>query len=297
MTNKDFISRHKKHSIDFIRNRVFTFKITVLFLMSNLKNSVQNELDYFFGRINGGDTDIHKVGNSAFTQARAKLNHSAFIELDNIQIEEFYNNTLYKTWNGFRLISIDGSSVRLPYTKEIANKFGIQTELADRSPVIKARISESFDPINHIILDSQIQAWKVSELQMLIEHIKGLQKGDLAILDRNYPAFWVYKLFYKYGVEFCIRVPISASNIIENFVKSGEKERIVEISCPHSSKKKCLELGLDLEPIKCRLVRVELDNGTIEILITSLLDMNDFPHCIFKGVYHLRWPVEEDHKL
>ena len=31
-------------------------------------------------------------------------------------------------------------------------------------------------------------------------------------------------------------------------------------------------MGLDLKPLKLRLIRVELDTGEIEILITSLLD-------------------------
>ena len=240
---------------------------------------------------------MHKVTNSAFTQARSKLKHTAFIELDKMQIEEFYKNISYKTWNGFRLVSIDGSTLRLPYTKETAEKFGIQTERSVGSPVIKARISESFDPLNHITLDAQIHPYIVSEHQMLIDHIRGLKKGDLAILDRNYPAFWVYKLFMKYGIEFCIRVQLTGTKIIELFVESGEKEKIVEFTCPNSSIKKCVELGLDQEPIKCRLVRVELDNGSIEILITSLLNTEIFPNNIFKELYNLRWPVEEDYKL
>lgn len=297
LINDDFISRHKSSPKDFTRKRVLTFKIMILLLMNNLKEPVQSELDCFFGRVQASDTDIHEVTSSSFTHARKKLKHSAFIELDKEQNKLFYKDIPYKKWNDFRLVSIDGSTLRLPYTEEIAGFFGIQHENNQGAPTIKARISEAFDPLNHMIIDAQIQAYKVSEHQILIEHTKMLEKGDLAILDRNYPAFWVYKLFQSRDVDFCIRVLSSGTKIIESFVKSAESERIISMGCPYTSEKKCIELGLDLEPIRLRLVKVELDNGNIEVLITSLTDTQLFPINIFKGLYHLRWPVEEDYKL
>lgn len=55
-------------------------------------------------------------------------------------------------------------------------------------------------------------------------------------------------------------------------------------------------MGLDLSPLKLRLIRVELDTGESEILITFLLDTKKYPHQQFADLYHLRWPVEEDYK-
>ena len=296
LEDSDFVERHKKEAKHFIRNRDLPFKMTIIFLLSIIKKTVQSELDYFFGRIKNSITDIHKVSDSAFTQARAKLKHSAFIELDKMQCGEFFKNIKYRTWKNLRLTAIDGSTIRLHYTKELAKIFGIQTEKKSGSPVIKARISESFDPLNQITLDAQIQPYSCCELQMLIAHICELAKGVLAILDRNYPAFWVYKLLLNNSNDFCIRVKTTGTKIIEKFVQSGKKETIIELECPDSSKKRCNELGLDQKSIKCRLVRVELEKGKIEILITSLLDNKLYPYKDFKELYHLRWPVEEKYK-
>lgn len=49
--------------------------------------------------------------------------------------------------------------------------------------------------------------------------------------------------------------------------------------------------------IKCRLVKVELDSGETEILCTSLIDMQTYPHDQFKELYHYRWNEEEAYKL
>ena len=55
-------------------------------------------------------------------------------------------------------------------------------------------------------------------------------------------------------------------------------------------------MGLDKKPVKVRMLRVELDSGETEILVTSLTDTNKFSYDIFSELYHLRWPVEEDYK-
>ncbi len=53
---------------------------------------------------------------------------------------------------------------------------------------------------------------------------------------------------------------------------------------------------MEITSLKLRLVRVELDSGEIEVLITSLTDRKALPYDCFPGLYHLRWPVEEDYK-
>jgi len=55
-------------------------------------------------------------------------------------------------------------------------------------------------------------------------------------------------------------------------------------------------MGFDTTAITARLIRVELDSGETEVLITSLLDLEAFPKELFSDLYHLRWPVEEDYK-
>ena len=44
--------------------------------------------------------------------------------------------------------------------------------------------------------------------------------------------------------------------------------------------------------IRVRMVRVVLDNGEVEVLLTSLIDNKKYPHKIFKALYFKRWGVE-----
>jgi len=56
-------------------------------------------------------------------------------------------------------------------------------------------------------------------------------------------------------------------------------------------------MELEPVPLHLRLIRIELDTGETEILITTLLDENLYPYEIFFELYHDRWPIEEDYKI
>ena len=53
-----------------------------------------------------------------------KLSYLAFVELNQIIIRFFYRHFPVKTWQGFTLMAIDGSTVGLPSTPQIFDYFG-----------------------------------------------------------------------------------------------------------------------------------------------------------------------------
>ena len=75
------------------------------------------------------------------------------------------------------------------------------------------------------------------------------------------------------------------------FDNDAEESKIVTLTPHHTKIKKIKELGLPTE-IKVRFVRVILDNGEVEILVTSLLDKNLYSNNDLKELYHLRWGIE-----
>ena len=57
------------------------------------------------------------VSASAYTQARNKFRHTAFVELNNDVVNAFYSDEKIKKWNGYRCIGVDGSKIILPKRK------------------------------------------------------------------------------------------------------------------------------------------------------------------------------------
>jgi hypothetical protein len=296
LSQPDFIARHRFSEKDFVRDRILSFQVIILFLLNFLRGSYQDELDNFFKNIRGYKIARRIVTKSAFSKARQKLKYQAFIELNQQQTDYFYREFNPRTWQGLRLAVFDGSTVRLPHTKEIADHFGTWGVYRGASCPM-ARISQMFDPLNKISLDALIAPKGVDERELAAEHCRYLRKNTLVLLDRGYPAFWLFKLILSYEADFCARVSNTKWNIVSEFYHSGLREKIVEIPALKTALAQCRDLGLDTTPLRCRLIRVELDSGETEILITSLLDTAQYPYELFKELYHCRWPVEEDYKV
>ena len=89
--------------------------------------------------------------------------------------------------------------------------------------------------------------------------------------------------------------PVPNGKRCESFFRSGLSEKIIDLPVHATSVAQCRQMGLDMTPLKLRLIRIEND-GKIAVLITSLIDTKGYPIDIFSGLYHQRWPIEEDYK-
>ncbi len=117
----------------------------------------------------------------------------------------------------------------------------------------------------------------------------------MVLFDRGYVAFWLYAYLLQRNIKLCIRAKTNQSLLIKEFVASGEKEAIVSFEPNKPSIKTCEEKGLSTQTVTLRLVRVDLPNE-VEVLVTNLMDMERYDCSIFRGLYHLRWGIEENYK-
>jgi len=259
------------------------------------KGSYQNELDHFFKALNHLEVAERIATKGALTKARKKLEYQTFIELNKHMTSRYYSYFPTASWYGFNLMAVDGSTLRLPDETEIMEHFGVWN-VKKGDPCPKARISQMFDVLNRVTVDALIKPKKDGERELASFHFLKLMPNDLILLDRGYPAFWLFKLIMSMDANFCARVPCTKWKVIRKFFRSGQQESIVKLYPTPLSVRKCAEMGFNKDPIKVRLIRVELSTGETEILITSLTDMNKHPINIFVDLYHKRWPVEEDYK-
>jgi len=297
ISSNEFVNRHKLQQNAFTRERILPFKLVILFIINLLKSSIQNELDKFFKIIKGSEIPEREITNSAFCQARKKLSHKAFVELNKEQTEYFYNNVNYNKWHQKRLVAIDGSMLIVPKNEETKKEFGQFTYSPKTPTVVMARVSQAYDVLNKITLDSAISPLSVSELDLAAGHIKSSLQEDLYLFDRGYNAFWLFNWIVFQRADFCARINIRNWKAAQELLGSGQREMITEIKPSEKSLKKCKELGISREPMTVRFISIELDNGEKEVLITSLLDIKEYPYELFKDLYHNRWPVEERYKI
>jgi len=293
--SQEFLSRHKKSSEAFTRNRKLPFHTLIFFLINLIKGSCQDELDRYFQAIHRFEVAKRIVSKVALSKARMKLGYTAFIELNRHLADYFYRKFKPLTWHGFNLLAVDGTTLRLPRIEAIAKHFGAwNPRNGGECPM--ARGSQLFDSLNKISLDAIISPKEIGERELAAQHFLNLIPEDLVLLDRGYPAYWLFNLILSLDANFCARISYKKWKVIRKFYNSGKTDTIISLPAPGTSIRQCREMGLDILPLKLRLIRVELDTGETEILITSLLEQKAYPTDIFMELYHKRWPVEEDYK-
>jgi hypothetical protein len=263
-------------------------------------SSVQRELNSFFSKVQGLDYSIQTVTKGALTQARAKLKPSAFKEMNQLAVNEFYENASFLTWKTHRLLAIDGSTLNLPShdtTREVFGEISVGCNADVKRSM--ARTSICYDVLNLITLDAEIDRFDVSEKGLLKEHLSKIsfRKGDILLADRGYPSIALMYVLKQMGVAFCLRMKDNWWKEIEKFNASGEESREVIFCLPKKDKHLQDEWKSEENTVICRLVSIELDNGEKEILCTSLLDEKEYTIANLKELYHYRWNVEEGYKL
>ncbi len=286
----DFIIRNKRNRKDFTRDRKMTFSNLVYFIISTIKHSLQKELTDFMGKIRKKET----ITKSAFCQQRMKLKPEAFVELNDKLVEEFYTDNEIKTLSGFRLMSIDGSTIELPFSREIVDEYGVNTE---HNMIPMARISTVYDLLNNITLGGQIAPSTAGEYDPAIKLLDLLRENDLVLFDRGYGAYWLFYLLKTKKIDFFIRMKRGFSNDVDSFWNSKKESEVFNVNeLPQRSSLRLKGFDMQFLPFNYRLVKFKLKNGETEVIATSLINEKKYHVQFFEETYFLRWGIEENYK-
>lgn len=292
----DSIARCRKSCQSFIRKRKFDFTTVILFLINFVKGSIQDELDHFFKVYLNIPLPAKHALSSAFCQARDKLLPETFQYLGQILIDTLYNSLPTRRWKGFRLVAVDGSTIRLPDNKSVRATFGGQkNSIGCFTPM--AKVLSFYDPLNKFTLHSTFNAYQTDERNQLFKNLQVLDARDLLLLDRGFPAFWLFSAILSRNLNFLCRLPVGRWKVAHDLVQSGEAETLVTLKPDSRNITECKKFNLPTAPITLRLIRIDIGKDHPEVLITPLLDRKSYPAAELGELYRQRWFVEEDFKL
>jgi len=182
-----FKQKHRLSKSDFTRKRNLDFPSLVMYLINFRKHSAQTELDQFFKYLKNKSLASQEITKSAFFQARKKLSHLAFKDLNKQLISSIYNDKRQsKTWKGFRLCAIDGTTLRLPNSTNIIKTFGMHKSAKEKADCPMALGSISYDVLNKMVIDSSNDPIGFSERKAAQNHLQFATKNDLVQFDRGY---------------------------------------------------------------------------------------------------------------
>lgn len=272
------------------------FARLVALLLCGLCEGLSVEVDRFFGRLANSASFCRGVCADAVRMARKNLSVSCFVELNEAMLAAVAEVFAPGRWHGLRVVACDSTTLRLPLScSDTREKFGLHTAQAG-DPYCLARASGLFAVASGLMLRAVIGPDKAAERDQLVALLSHLATDDLLVLDRGYPAYWLFALLLQRQRHFCMRVETSWP-IVKNFLRSGQSDAVVTIRPSSVYRAEFQARGVPLAPFQVRLVRVLLPTGQFEVLVTSLLDQTAFPTVDFPALYHSRWRIEEAFKL
>jgi hypothetical protein len=269
----------------FIRNRKMTFVEVVSLILCGINCSTDAALRRFFDKLGKDIT----MSQSAFSQARNKINYDLFKELFEDTGSHYCHNelTFRKLGNhkfkGRILSAIDGTQVKLPYTKKLHAYFGTSGQ-GDRA--VTGRCSIKYDIINDTIMDACFDPFNIGEreqtIKMLSHRTVWKSAKELVIFDRGYYSFeLVHLMSSRENTEFVMRLPTKRISAADEF---GIGSHVISLS------------DKDGKSLQLRVVKFKLSTGEIETLVTNVFtkswSLDDF-----KELYFLRWPVETKYDI
>ena len=240
-----------------------------------------------------GESLDKQLTASAFSQARQKLSHTAFIELlEKAVVEVMYADNDYKQFRGRRLLALDATSLRLPNTIETRERFGVIEHLNGNKTAhgsqVEAKMTVLYDPLNEIPVSARLHRGRMNDLKASKCHLKELAEGDVVIADRAYGSYQFFAEILAEKADFVIRCKQKTFEKYHQLSSKSRNDVIVDLDSPRTT---IFDNHLP-EKLKVRLVRIPLKNGEVEILATSLLDKKMFPYKEFKKLYYQRWRIE-----
>jgi hypothetical protein len=300
----------KRSDQDFTRTRKLPFARLIIFLLSLSGSGKSKGVDTLSGdffraarrsRLWPYAAPVHR---SALTKARAKVPWTVFRVLLLRAVALAYKLWPREDgffWHKMSVFAIDGSKVALPATKELREHFdpGSGLDKAGKGHFPQCLASTAFDVFRRLIVARSVGSIHDSEREQAKELLPMIPSGNVVLFDRGYPSYgFISYLKERYDGYFLLRCPASCTfPAVETFVRGGKKEGFVVI---RPSKKYWEKLPAKRRKraarIQLRILKLVKPDGSCSVLLTNLLNQNQFPSRQIMDLYLRRWAIESHYR-
>lgn len=283
------------------RNRVLNSKIILMMLfkitLGNRRQGLSINLTEFWDSCSNKGINLPQekaVSASSFCEARQKVSEDIFKDLNKRLLKNWDEQRPLYRWLGHRVYVVDGSSVNIP-RELVSAGFKISDEVRQHYP--QGLLSCLYDVLSKTVYDFDFVS-HMNERQAALEHLKVLKTNDIVIFDRGYFSSLLLDEFYNAGVHVLFRLQDGSSNKqIETFVKSSQKEQVINYIPSDKALSKLKKKGINLEPkpIPFRLIKHHIKGETY--IYGTTLSRQKYSLASLMELYHERWDIEELYKI
>jgi len=217
-------------------------------------------MNYF----NDIDNELEIPTRQAFSQAREKISYLAFKNLFDKSCELALESDGARTYKGFRLFAIDGTSFIVGSLHKLREYFGDSTTVAGQA---MCRISGVVDVLSECIANASVSPFSIGERALAIEQVRALKtiSNALFLFDRGYWSPQLVSNIIANGQKFVMRLAVNAG-------KTAIKDE-------------------DGGSVALRRYSFALPGGAVETLLTNLSE-DEMSDEELASLYAKRWGVE-----
>ena len=232
---------------------------------------------------------VKVAGKSGISQARSRLGAAPLKKLyDAVAAPIAEKRTKGAWYRGWRLVSLDGSSLDVADTTENDKAFGRPGSSRGSSAFPKIRFVALLENGTHVLWGAHMDRYAIDELTLAEKVIPFLRQGMLCMADRFFPSYKLWRAASKTGADLLWRVKQNARLDIEERLPDGSYLSRIYASTADRRKQRN---GIAVRVIDYRLKDVP-GAESLYRLITTILDYQQAPAKELAALYHERWEIE-----
>jgi len=278
-----FFLAHRLDESSFTRKRSLSFVTIVSLILQKMTRSLQIEANLL-----GDLLKREPVTKQALSKARYKIGVSAFQDLHESTLDDYYKDNQERLWKGYRVFGGDGSTLSLPRRGDIPLFFGDHFQRT-----CLGRIMQYVELTSDLIVAASLMPYRASEegeakeiLPKLVSRMNSRgQTKQIYVYDRGFPSHAFAQRHVNLGVNFLFRVQKTYSNKILEIVESRQEASFT------------LNIRRGMINYDARVIVRYLDSGHPLVLMTNLTDSTMLTDEDLIELYRMRWRCEESYKF
>ena len=240
-------------------------------------------------RVYGDRVAEAEVTKAAISQGRARLGWEAMRELFERQVDVLAHGHTKEAWyRGWRVMSIDGSTLAVPDEKANAEAFGYPGGGRGDAAFPQIRFVALAESGTHTLCKAVMDGCKVSEHALARQLFPAFKPDMLVIADRLFYGYDMWREAVSTQAKLLWRVRSNLRLPREQILEDGSYLSTVYAS---DLDRRHRRNGMQVRVIEYALEGV-LNAEPLYRLVTNILDFSDGPAKELAALYHRRWKIE-----
>ncbi len=237
----------------------------------------------------GPGAAVKVTGKSGISQARTRLGWEPLQQLHDGIVKPIAVESTKGAWyRGWRLVSMDGSTLDAADEKENERAFGRPAASRGHSAFPQVRFVSLVENGTHVLFGTQMGGFDTGEITLAKRVLPSLTKGMMCLADRNFFGFELWNHAQATGADLLWRIKKNLRLPCEKRLRDGSYLSRVYAS---PKEQRHGQNGVVVRVIEYRLEGIP-GAEPIYRLLTTILDDEAAPATELAALYHERWEIE-----